>query len=210
MRTFDLFRAIEPIVLVFLCAIASCCAGQDVQPKEVRHQPGVEELISGSLIPGHDEDKLLREHALAGELCETIREIPFVAAARVHLTLADRSLLSRDRKAEATAAVLVRTNGPVPSLDRQLTELACAAVEGLEPRNVKVFLTQEKVPVTRTEFIGPIEVVYSSVSTARAIIGGLLGACILLAVGLIFAGIKLRRRRRSRDRDVEAEPGVRE
>ena len=206
MRTSDLFRAIT----VLLCVIASCCGTRDDQPPVVRLQPGVEELLSGSLIPGHDEDKLLREHALAGELCETIREIPFVAAARVHLTLADRSLLSRDRKAEATAAVLVRTNGPAPSLDRQLVELACAAIEGLESRNVKVFVTQEKVPVTRTEFVGPIEVASSSVSAARAIIGALLGACILLAAGLIFAGIKLRRRRRLRDRDVEAEPGVRE
>ena len=207
MRKSDLFRAIEAIVP---CVIIACCGTQDDRSQVVRLQPGVEELLSGSLIPGHDEDKLLREHALAGELCETIREIPFVAAARVHLTLADRSLLSRDRKAEATAAVLVRTNGPAPFLDRQIAELACAAVEGLEPRNVKVFVTQEKVPVTRTEFVGPIEVASSSVSTARAIIGALLGACILLAAGLIFAGIKLRRRRRSRDRDVEAEPGVRE
>jgi len=173
-------------------------------------QPGVEELLSGSLIPGHDDGKLLREHALAGELCETIREIPGVQAARVHLTLADRSLLSRDREVEATAAVIVRTNGPAPSLDRQLVELACAAIEGLEPSNVKVIVTQEKIPVTRTEFVGPIEVVSSSVSAARAIIGALLGACILLAIGLIFAGIKLRRWRRLRDRDVEAEPGIRE
>ncbi len=210
MRTSDVFRAIEPIVLVFLCAIASCCVGQDDQPPVARMQPGVEELLSGSLIPGHDDGKLLREHALAGELCETIREIPGVKAARVHLTLADRSLLSRDREVEATAAVLVRTNGPAPSLDRQLVELACAAIEGLEPRNVKVIVTQDKVPVTLTEFVGPIEVVSSSVSAARAIIGALLGACILLAIGLIFAGIKLRRWRRLRDRDVEAEPGVRE
>lgn len=200
----------EPIVLVLLCVIMPCCGTQDDRSQVVRLQPGVEELLSGSLIPGHDEEKLLREHALAGELCETIREIPGVKAARVHLTLADRSMLSRDRKAESTAAVLVRTNGPAPSLDRQLVELACAAVEGLESRNVKVFVTEEKIPVTRTEFVGPIEVASSSVSAARAIIGALLGACILLASGLIFAGIKLRRRRRSRDRDVEAEPGVRE
>lgn len=206
MRTCDVFLEI----VILLCVITSCCGEQDDHSQVVELQPGVEELLSGSLIPGHDEGKLLREHALAGELCKTIREIPFVAAARVHLTLADRSLLSRDRKAEATAAVLVRTNGPAPSLDRQLVELACAAVEGLEPRNVKVFVTQEKIPVTRTEFVGPIEVVSSSVSAARGIIGALLGACILLAAGLIYAGIKLRRRRRSRDRDVEAEPGVRE
>jgi type III secretory pathway lipoprotein EscJ len=210
MQKSDLFRVMEPIVLILLCVIMSCCGTRDDHSAAVKVQPGVEELLSGSLIPGHDEKKLLREHALAGELCETIREIPFVAAARVHLTLADRSILSQDRKAESTVAVLVRTNGPAPSLDRQLVELACAAVEGLESQNVKIFLTEEKVPVTRTEFVGPIEIATASVSVARAIIGALLGACILLAAGLIFAGIKLRRRRGSRDRDVEAEPGVRE
>ncbi len=62
--------------------------------------------------------------------------IPFVAAARVHLTLADRSILSQDRKAESTAAVLVRTNGPAPSLDRQLVELIGRKGGAVTPRDL--------------------------------------------------------------------------
>lgn len=188
---------LRALLTASLLGASSCAAGGPVEEDEARRQPGVEELLGGSLLPGPDEEKLRREHALAGELARTLTELPGVVDARVHLSLADRSLLSRDRKSESTAAVVIRASGPgEPSLGEQVRAIAAAAVPGLAADRVEVFEARSEQAAVETVRVGPIEVAASSAAVARGVLGGLLGVCLLLACGLVYAGLELRRRRR--------------
>jgi type III secretory pathway lipoprotein EscJ len=185
------------VVLTASLLLASSCAESAPAAEEAcAPQPGVEELLSGSLIPGPDEEKLRREHARAGELARTLSRLPGVEDARVHLSLADRSLLSRDPEAESRAAVVLRFSGrgDPPAAD-QVRAIAAAAIGGLEAEQVEVFATGIGSAGEETVRVGPIEVAAGSAGTARAVLGGLLGVCLLLAAGLIYAGWRLRRMR---------------
>jgi type III secretory pathway lipoprotein EscJ len=185
--------------LVLAASAIACGYGEGQGRDEPTAQGGVEELLSGSFIPGPDEERTRREHALGGELARTIREIEGIDEARVHLSLADRSLLSRDKVASSTAAILIRTSREETAPDQErIRTLAAAAIQGLESDQVKIFVTGPSAPPVETVWVGPLEVAAGSAGAARAVLGGLLGVCILLAVGLIVAGIRLRRLRRRR------------
>ena len=185
------------VLTASLLLVSSCSASDPPRQEPAEQQPGVEELLSGSLIPGPDEEKLRREHAQAGELARTLSRLTGVADARVHLSLADRSLLSRDREAESEAVVVLHTSGQGdPPSEARIRDIAAAAIGGLEAAQVEVFFVEAGQAAQETVRVGPIEVAAGSASTARAILGGLLGVCLLLAAGLIYAGIKLRRTRR--------------
>ena len=160
-------------------------------------QPGVEQLLGGSLIPGREEERMLREHALAGELARTIERLEGVEEARVHLSLADRSLLSRDQEAEPAAAIVVwATTGAAPPPEQRLRELTAAVVPGLRPAAVQVFVSRADAPSPELVVVGPLEVAAASADRARVVLGALLATCLLLACGLIYAGARLRRLRR--------------
>jgi type III secretory pathway lipoprotein EscJ len=176
---------------------AACGSAPSEGRDEPAAQPGVEELLTGSFLPGPDEERTRLEHALAGELARTLGDLGGVAEARVHLSLADRSLLSRDRQAESKAAIVIRPSGrgDPPPADR-LRAIAAAAVRGLSTERVEVFYTQGGPQPLETVRVGPLEVAAGSATVARAVLGGLLGVCLVLAAGLIYAGIRLRRMRR--------------
>ncbi|MBW2278084.1 MAG: hypothetical protein JRF63_11355 [Deltaproteobacteria bacterium] len=188
--------SVRILIPVAALLASSCASGGSVEEPLQERQPGVEELLSGSLIPSPDEERIKHEHALGGELARTLAELPGVTDARVHLSLADRSLLSRDREVESKAAIVIRVNrqGDPPNADR-VSAIAAAAVRGLAAEHVEVFFTEDAVEPVETVHVGPIEVAAESAATARAILGGLLGVCLLLAAGLIYAGIKIRRLR---------------
>ncbi len=187
--------------LVFLCTaslfLLFSCSNEHAPCDDVFvDQPGIEEILSGSLIPGHDEQKIRKEHALAGELARTLQTIEGVEQARVHLALADKSLLSRDPNAKSSAVVVARVKengGPVPA---EIKRVITAAVDRLKKENVEVFLSKVKAPEKKLVKVGPIEVVESSAAAARGLFAALLIACVVLAVGLVFAGWRLRQIRR--------------
>jgi flagellar M-ring protein FliF len=78
--------------------------------------------------------------ALEGELSRTIGGLENVRTARVHLVLPQRELFSRD-KAEPTASIMLRMNGP-QRLERPqvqaIQHIVAAAVPGLKPERISI------------------------------------------------------------------------
>lgn len=186
------------ISLLLGLAALGCRAGAQPSDRPGDAGPGdADHFSGGSLIPSPAELHLRRERVLAADLAATIEELWKVEAARVHLELADRSLWSRDRDAEPSAAVALRVaEGAAPKEDR-IRELTAAAIPGLEPEAVEVFVAEQPgakpVEIVR---IGPLRVAADSATEARALLGALLAVCLLLAAVLIHAGLRLRRLRR--------------
>jgi type III secretory pathway lipoprotein EscJ len=185
-----------PYLLAVVLLLAVSCTGA-VRPEksEDPEQPGVDELLGKSFLPNPQDEKLLREHAMAGELARSIGELNGVDQARVHLTLADRSVFSRDRKTETKAVLLVR-HSPGEQPDAAIIQsLAVAVIPGLKADRIQLFFSGPEKAIQETVFVGPVEVVSSSVGTAKAWFGGLLALCALLALCLIGAGLKMRKTR---------------
>ena len=76
-----------------------------------------------------------------------------------------------------------------------IRDIIGAAVPGVNPAQVHVFLAESEKAHQETEYVGPIEVVATSARTAKIWLGRLLVICVLLAGGLIGAGVALRRLR---------------
>jgi type III secretory pathway lipoprotein EscJ len=156
-----------------------------------------EELVTGSLFSTHDENQMLRNHALAKELERTLELLDGVERARVHLNLKDDSLLSLSKVGESRAAVLIvaADYGPDEGEIRRFTE---AAVPGLEPEHVAVFVNRPRHAAKTMTFVGPFEVATSSARQLRGVLGGLLGLTLLMALALIAAGYRTRKLRKPR------------
>ncbi len=148
-----------------------------------------------SFIPSHDETKRRRERELGNALAQTIEKFTGADDVDVHLSLADRSLLSANPAIETSCAILINSGAQQPD-QAAIKELAVAAIPGLAPARVKLFFSTRTPTVLETQFVGPIEVAQPSVMVAKIALGGLLSACLILAAGLIYAGLRLRRMRR--------------
>jgi type III secretory pathway lipoprotein EscJ len=182
---------------ILLLAVSCTSAVRSDKPEDTE-QLGVDELLGKSFLPNQQDEKLLREHAMAGELARSIGELDGVDRARVHLTLADRSIFSRDRKTETKVAILVRRSPGAKPDAAALESLAVAAIPGLKADSVQLFFSGPEKVVQKTAFVGPVEVVSSSVGMAKVWFGGLLALCALLALSVIGAGLKLRKTRLKR------------
>jgi type III secretory pathway lipoprotein EscJ len=152
-----------------------------------------ESELGDSLIPSPADEKLKRDRALGLELARTLERLDGVAEARVHLNLADKSILSRDREKKSKAAILVKRSQKTGPDESTVRNLAAASISDLEPGDISVFFSGPSTLETKTALIGPIEVTEQTVKKAKLIIGGLLILCLVLAVGLVAAGIKLKR-----------------
>jgi flagellar M-ring protein FliF len=76
--------------------------------------------------------------ALEGELVRTIKALDRVQAARVHLTMPERPLFSRD-KVEPSASIVLRVRGALePAQVRAIRHLVASAVTGLKPQRVSI------------------------------------------------------------------------
>ncbi len=179
------------------CTLVSACAERDNSDRDKLQKRDAKSILGDSLLPSHAEEQLRKVHILETELAHTIERLNGVVEARVHLQLADRSLLSRDRNAPSRAAIVVSRSGESPG-ENTLRDLAAAAIPDLQPGGVHVFFSGVAEPPVSTEYVGPIEVVTSSARTAKLCLGVLLGLVLALAIGLMAAGLKLRRNRRKR------------
>lgn len=82
--------------------------------------------------------EVTRVRVLEGEIARSIQSISGIKAARVHIVQPDRSSFSA-RNREATASVLVKTNGAQPAKSAfAIRHLVAAAVPGLSSENVTV------------------------------------------------------------------------
>lgn len=156
--------------------------------------------IGGSLFASPSEQKLRREHALASELADTLKKISGIVDACVHLSLADRSLGSRNPTAPSKVAVLVvHDSGNRPD-SAALRTLVAASIPGMTEEQVTVVLTPRAAQGRTTKFLGPLEIASSSITPARWLIASLIGACLFMALALIAAGLKIRRIRRTHNK----------
>jgi flagellar M-ring protein FliF len=76
--------------------------------------------------------------ALEGELARSIKTIDRVTAARVHLSIPERRLFSKD-KTEPRASIILRVRGELePAQVRAIRHLVASAVDGLKPARVSL------------------------------------------------------------------------
>ena len=85
--------------------------------------------------------------------------------------------------------------GPPPDAIR-VRELTTAAIPDLDPGAVRVFVSTTTPATDDMVDLGPFQVTAASAGRARGVLGGLLALCLVLAGGLVFAGVRLRRLRR--------------
>lgn len=105
--------------------------------------PGLNQVFANvGLIPTAGEEKARLLVGLAGELTQTLRSLPGVVDARVHVVLPDNSpLLDKKDQNPTTASVLVRYRGDhSPLKDEEIRALVAKGVEGLSADNVAVIL----------------------------------------------------------------------
>jgi type III secretory pathway lipoprotein EscJ len=152
--------------------------------------------LGAGLVPSVEDERLERERAVAAEIAKTLELVPGVTAARVHVRLAEKGLLARGAAAEPGAVAVVRVDGRGPDAG-MLREIVAAAVPGAAPEQVKVFVTPERADPAALERVGPIEVTRATAGLTRVAIAVALVAIVVLAAGLILAGLRLRRLRRA-------------
>ncbi|MCP4676568.1 MAG: hypothetical protein GY854_13845 [Deltaproteobacteria bacterium] len=186
------------LIVATFCTLACACVESENSAGDNRPKHHSKSILGDSFLPSHAEEQLRKTHILETELAHTIDRLDGVAEARVHLQLADRSLLSRDRNAPSQAAIVVKRTGKSSPEESTLRELAAAAIPDLKPGSVQVFFSGVSEPPMSTEYVGPIEVAASSARTARLCLGAMLGLVLVLALGLVAAGLKLRRLRQKR------------
>lgn len=85
--------------------------------------------------------QVTRVRALEGELVRTIQQLDGIKTARVHLALKSDATF-RNKEEQATASVVVRTNGrPSEQTTNAIRHIVAAAIPGLATENVTVMTT---------------------------------------------------------------------
>ncbi len=191
----SLLLAVLSVLLATACASSSEVPSSPPQPLE-----SFDDKLNGSLFASPSEQKLRREHAVASELAATLKKISGILDVRVHLTLADNSLGARNPKVPNRVAILVVHGPSSPPDSAAIQKLVAAALPELTEEQVTVVLTPTDAPKPSTAFLGPLEIASSSVTAARWLIGSLIGTCLVMALALIAAGLKIRQIRRTHRR----------
>lgn len=121
---------------------------------------GLDDVFKNAgMIPTATEEKARMVVGLAGELTRTLRSLPGVVDARVHVVLPENNTLIDEKdKAVTTASVLVRYRGDhAPLTDDQIRGLVAKGVEGLAAENVDVVQIQSNEKPLPSEMVGPLE-----------------------------------------------------
>ncbi len=168
-------------------------AALDVLAQERRssHEaPGLSEAFAEpSLVPTAGEERARIAAAQAADLERSLATLPGVEDARVHLGVADPSVVAVDDPApETVASVLVHTE-PGASVDEaSVRALVAGAVPGLAPARVTVVAAPAPAELPAAPFVhvGPLAVATGSAWPLRGLLAALLGTNVLLAGGLVF------------------------
>jgi type III secretion protein J len=153
-----------------------------------RHRDsGVEEVYkTGQVIPTASEERAKFLFAQSGELGRTLKTIPGVVDARVHVVIPDPSAL-RDPtdKPHPTASVLLKywANYAEPQRE-QVARLVANGVEGLDEKNISVMVTKLQQP-TRNQ----VEELRKAVTPTVSLIVDYV--CYIAGIVGVFVGIWL-------------------
>ena len=151
---------------------------------------GLDDVFKNSgIIPTATEEKARMVVGLAGELTRTLRSLPGVVDARVHVVLPDNSTLIDEKdKAATTASVLVRYRGDRPPLtDDEIRALVAKGVEGLAAENVAVVQKRSTDKPLPGDRIGPLAARESVTITALAL-------CAITSAGALTTLVVSKRR----------------
>jgi type III secretory pathway lipoprotein EscJ len=184
-------------VAVALAGLLAAAAAAGAAPVQEPPGKGVAELLGASLVPSPEDEKLLREQAVAEEIARTLRLVPGVTAARVHVRLAEKGLLVRSESKPGAVAV-VRVDERNPDV-ATLREIVRAAAPGAAAEDVRVIAVAERAPAARSD--GSLERLKIALAVAFSLVAA-------LSVGLIATGVRLRRSRalgRAREADDAAQ-----
>ncbi len=129
------------------------------------------------------EQLAAREAALA----DTLESLPQVSHARVHITQAEPDPLLPTAQLRPTAAVVLRTRGPLPVKPADVSAIVSRSVIGLDPSDVSVLITQ-------TTAKAPMEKVESGRNLVNMMLGGLCG--LLAAVAGLLGYLLYRSRKK--------------
>jgi type III secretion protein J len=149
---------------------------------------GLEAVLKNSgIIPTAMEDKARMTVGLEGDLTRTLRSVPGVVDARVHVVLPANNTMSLDPKDQSstTAAVLVRYRGErSPLTDDEIRGLVAKGVEGLITTNVAVVQKPAtELPLPPQTKVGPLNDAQWTVAGALALSGlSSVGALSMLVV----------------------------
>ena len=148
-------------------------------------QPGFSEVLGPpALVPTPSEERDRRALALAGELAQTIEQLPGVARARVHLAPpAARPALDAPPGTWRAALVVQRRAGQ-PALDEgALRSVLQGALDPLPAANVAIVQTEAAAP-RRGEWtrLGPFTVAQRDAPALRATLAGALALSALSAL----------------------------
>ncbi|RYE91045.1 MAG: hypothetical protein EOO75_09320, partial [Myxococcales bacterium] len=156
-----------------------------------RSTPGVLESVGkSSLVPSAAVEHAQYLAGLAGDLERTLGSIDGVITARVHLSAQTRGPLDRE-PARATASVLLKHRGAnSPVEPAAVQQLVAGALAGLTPGDVAVVLvarmSQAPAPSAALVSLGPVTVTRGTAGALRVMLGAVLGALGLGAVGLLL------------------------
>lgn len=107
-----------------------------------KRDQGLDDLANApSLIETPEQSKARLLLAFAGELNKTLKSVPGIADARVHLVVPESDPLKE--KTESSASVFIEyRDGSTPLQENKIKELVAHGVEGLKPENVAVLMLQ--------------------------------------------------------------------
>ncbi len=108
-----------------------------------QHVKGLDEVFAeAGMIPTAGEEKARMLIGLTGELTKTLKSIPKVVDARVHVVIPENSpLVDRSQWSPTTASVLIKHLGDTPPIsEADVKMLVAKGVEGLKPDNVAVIM----------------------------------------------------------------------
>ncbi len=159
-------------------------------------ESSTDENVETSLFASAEEIKSHRERLMSTEIARTLKNLPGVRNARVHLSLADRSILSGTPPAESKAAILIVQDGDPGQSDAELRAFVTAAVPGLRPENIHITFSRIPSQTPSLTNVACFQVASESATRLRLTLGGLLGICLVCASLLIVAGIRLRKGRK--------------
>lgn len=163
----------------------------------------IEPSESGSLFASADENKLRREKSMASDIARSLSQLKGVARARLHLTLADNSILSNSPEKHSRAALLiVHFPGAAPD-EKILRNFVLAAVPDLADENLQILFTPAEASSEKNVTVAGLQVEAESATQLKTILAVLLSTTVVAAVALIFAGISIRRLRRSHRKSAQ-------
>lgn len=154
---------------------------------------GVDSLAeSRGMLPRSGEDELLVAHALSGEVATTLRTLPGVLDARVHIAPRQPADPLTDTPTELHASVLLRLRSGSPDVAvRSVQVLVAGAVADLDPNAVHVV----QVPMTAATRrggsqwaqVGPLVVAPGSAMLTRGLLLGSFALNLVLVGALLWA-----------------------